>query len=220
MKILFIGNSYTFFNDMPKLLEKLASTNGKDLSVDSVTKGGRHLYQNLNEGDELGDKIKALSKENTYDALFLQEQSFFAIVNFEKFLFGVKSLKELVGAKRTILYATWGRKSGSEKLVELGLTSEEMTEKLTNAYISAAEKTNSEISHAGQTFLKISKTLPSVDLYKPDLSHPSYIGSVVAAICHYHSLFGEMPKDISCFEFGEVCPKELMSVILEALNEN
>ena len=120
MKTLFIGNSYTFFNDLPKILEDLSRENGKDLTADSVTKGGRHLYQNLAEEDEYGEKVKSLIKTNEYDALFLQEQSFFAIVDFDKFLFGVESLKNLVSAKRTILYATWGRKSGSSKLEELG----------------------------------------------------------------------------------------------------
>ena len=220
MKILFIGNSYTFFNDMPNLLEALAKENGKELYVDSVTKGGRRLYENLKEGDENGEKIKSLIKENDYDALILQEQSFLAIVDYESFLGGIRDLVALVKAKRNILYATWGRKTGSEKLTELGLTSEEMTNKLTEAYISAAKSVGAEISHVGKTFLKISKELPNLDIYKPDLSHPSYLGSVVAAICHYRTLFGEMPKSIECFELGSAPKDELSSVIAEALNEN
>ncbi len=220
MKILFIGNSYTFFNDMPKLLEALANENGKELVADSVTKGGRHLYSNLEEGDEYGEKIKLLVAQKEYDALFLQEQSFFPIVNADKFLYGVQSLKELVNAKRTILYATWGRKTGSDKLKELDLTSEEMYKKLTEAYILAAQKSFSEISHVGKAFLKILNSMPSFELYKPDLSHPSYAGSAVAAICHYNALFSEMPKSLNCFDLGETDTDMLLNCITEALNEN
>ena len=220
MKILFIGNSYTFFNDMPNLLEALAKENGKELFADSVTKGGRHLYSNLEEGDEYGEKIKLLTAQNEYDALFLQEQSFFPIVNADKFLYGVQSLKDLVGAKRTVLYATWGRKSGSDKLEELKLTSEEMYKKLTEAYIWAAKKSSCEISHVGKTFLKILNSIPSFELYKPDLSHPSYAGSAVAAICHYNALFSEMPKSIDCFDLGDTDKATLLNCIAEALNEN
>ena len=72
MKILFIGNSYTFFSDMPKLLESLAKTNGKQLIADSVTKGGRHLYENLQDEDPYGEQIKTLINTNNYDALILQ----------------------------------------------------------------------------------------------------------------------------------------------------
>ncbi|MBE6536686.1 MAG: hypothetical protein E7673_01910 [Ruminococcaceae bacterium] len=219
MRILFIGNSYTFFNDMPKLLEELAKANGKELTADSVTKGGRHLYSNLNEGDEYAEKIKALSGKYRYDTLFLQEQSFLAIVDYDKFLYGVENLKDIVGAKKTILYATWGRKTGSEKLTELGLTSEEMTNELTKAYISAAQKTGAEVSHVGRAFLKISKALPEIDLYNPDLSHPSYIGSAVAAICHYNALFGEMPKALDCFNLGAISANDLIGAISEALSE-
>ena len=49
MKVLFIGNSYTFFNDMPNMLAALAAENGYSVSVDSVTKGGRKLFSNLDE---------------------------------------------------------------------------------------------------------------------------------------------------------------------------
>ena len=52
MNILFIGNSYTYYNDMPNILEALAKENGKDLSADAVTKGGRKLYANLDAEDE------------------------------------------------------------------------------------------------------------------------------------------------------------------------
>ena len=41
MNILFIGNSYTYYNNMPKMLEALAKENGKKLCVNAVTKGGR-----------------------------------------------------------------------------------------------------------------------------------------------------------------------------------
>ena len=41
MKLLFIGNSYTYFNEMPEQLEALMRENGFDVTVHSVTKGGR-----------------------------------------------------------------------------------------------------------------------------------------------------------------------------------
>ena len=220
MRVLFIGNSYTFFNDMPKLLEKLAEENGKDLYCDSVTKGGRHLYQNLADGDENGEKIKALANEIAYDALFLQEQSFFPIVDLEKFLYGARSLKDIVNAKRTILYSTWGRKEGSSKLEELALTSEEMTEKLTNAYISVAEEINSEISKVGKVFLKLSKSIPEIELYNKDLSHPSYEGSAIASICHYNALYHEMPRSISSLGIDNLPTDKILKAVEDTANES
>lgn len=220
MKVLFIGNSYTFFNDMPNMVQTLAKENGKEIIQHSVTKGGRYLYENLADGDANSEKIKELVNKNSFDALILQEQSSFAIVDYGKFLYAVEELKKLAAAKRTILYSTWGRKSGSPKLEELGLTSEEMTKKLTEAYISAKNSTNSEISPVGKAFLKISKEIPNAELYNPDLSHPSYLGSAVAAICHYRVLFGEMPSMTNTLAISDISIPKLIDVISEVFRES
>ena len=202
-RVLFIGNSYTFFNDMPNMLAALALENGYNVSVDSVTKGGRKLFSNLSENDENGEKIKSLAKENKYDALFLQEQSFFPIINYEAFEGAIIALSKLVCAKRTILYSTWGRKEGSPLLEEHSWQSEGMTLDLNSAYEAAAKASGAEISRVGLVYLELKRTRPELELYDPDLSHPSYLGSVAAAICHYFVLFGEMPKKYSSLTIGE-----------------
>lgn len=194
MNVLFIGNSYTFYNHLPKLLEALAEENGKEISVASVTKGGRKLYRNLDPEDEHGKEIRHIAEKGNTDALFLQEQSYYALVDYEKFLEGVSGLIELVGAKRNILYATWGRKIGASLLDELKLTSEEMTDALDEKYANAASACGAEVSHVGKYFASIAKAYPLLELYDPDLSHPSYLGSCAAAIMHYKTLFGELPK--------------------------
>ena len=53
MKILMLGNSYTYFFDMPKILQALFDDNRVNAKVDSVTAGGRRLAQNVDEGDPL-----------------------------------------------------------------------------------------------------------------------------------------------------------------------
>ena len=45
MKVLFIGNSYTYFYDMPKLFEAICRERGAECDVDSVTAGGYTLEQ-------------------------------------------------------------------------------------------------------------------------------------------------------------------------------
>jgi hypothetical protein len=191
MKILFIGNSYTYYNDMPALLESLLRENGYDATVHSVTKGGRKLYKNLIEGDEYNEKIVGLVRENCFDILFLQEQSYLAIVDAECFENAVGGLKALVNAGRTVLYATWGRKSGCPLLSELSLSSDEMTDALCTAYQNAARAFDSEVSPVGLAFKSLSGKL---ELYCDDMSHPSYVGSAVAAIVHYRTITGKLPK--------------------------
>ena len=193
MNILFIGNSYTYYNDMPNILEALAKENGKDLSADAVTKGGRKLYANLDAEDEYFAQILSLTQQKPYDVLILQEQSYFPLIDQKNFCHAVAELKKLVNAKRTLLYATWGRKEGCALLEERGWTSESMTNDLYDAYLLASELSGSELCPVGKCFAAITKEHPEVELYNPDLSHPSYAGSCVAAMSFYKKILGEMP---------------------------
>lgn len=193
MKILFIGNSYTFYNDMPKMLSELGIENGKELEVDSVTRGGRKLYENLASGDEHNSKILELIAKKSYDVLILQEQSYFALIDYAEFERGVRELIALVGAKRVILYATWGRKTGCDLLDKYGWASAEMGEKLFAAYSSAAKVCGAEVSPVGLCFNKIN-AIGTFELYNPDLSHPSRLGTVVGVLCHYKKIFGALPE--------------------------
>ncbi len=196
MKILFIGNSYTFYNDLPSIVCNLSKDSGKEISVDSVTKGGRFLHENLGE-DEYTAKLRSLVLENEYDILVLQEQSHFALKDYKKFEESVGLLKKLVSAGRTVLYATWGRKAGSELLDEYKITSEEMTERLYLAYSEAAKKHGCEIAPVGLCFSQVSTEHPEIELYNKDKSHPSEIGSSLAALVIYKRIFSESPKVLS-----------------------
>ena len=200
MKILFIGNSYTYFSDMPRLLEQLLQENGFDVQIDSVTKGGRKLFENLQQNDENSEKITELSENNLYDILFLQEQSYLPLVQFEVFLDGAKRLKEKVLAKKCIMYATWGRKEGCQLLTDKGWTNESMTQGLMDAYHKVAEEIGALVSDVGLCFKRVRQLEPELELYNPDMSHPSYSGSCVAAVCHYKMITGALPKTTACLK--------------------
>ena len=202
-KILFIGNSYTFYNDMPQMLLTIARNNGKEITVHSVTKGGRKLYENLNEEDKYNRQIRALINDNEYDVLFLQEQSYFALVDYAEFKRGICELARLVAAKRTVLYATWGRKTGCDLLEKYGWTTDGMTDGLYDAYGKAAKEIGAELSPVGLCFKSLSHAAPHIELYNPDLSHPSYAGSFTAALCHYFKIFGELPENFDGIELDK-----------------
>ncbi|MBR5140517.1 MAG: hypothetical protein IKV16_05620 [Clostridia bacterium] len=204
MKILFIGNSYTYYNDSPKIFEALAIENGKDVIVHSVTKGGRKLFENLDHDDENHKRIRALLESNQYDVLFLQEHSNLPITSFDDFLRGVIGLCDLIKATRVILYTPWGYKDGSPKLDPLALTNEEMTRDIYNAYGKAAKKVGASLSPVGLAFANMRKISPKTELYNPDMTHPSLLGSAIAALCHYKTLFSTIPKKRSTLPLGEV----------------
>ncbi len=217
MNILFIGNSYTYVHNVPELFEKLAKENGKDVTVDSVTKGARKLYENLDPADEKHGEILALLSQKECDILILQEQSYLGITDYQSFEKGVLGLNKLISPKKTVLYATWGRKEGCPLLQTLGLNSEEMFLALEKAYLQAAQTIQADVSPVGRCFNQITKRCDDIELYSPDLSHQSYIGSCVAAICHYKTVFGEMPVTYASLELDTDVYQRISPIIKDAI---
>lgn len=206
MMILFIGNSYTYYNDMPALFLALARTNGKVCDVKSITKGGRKLYQNLSEGDEMAQEIAVLpTKAEKYDACVLQENSTYAIGHNELFQDGVKGHIELLSpiVSRFYLYETWSRKAGSPTLEENGWTIESMTSGIASAYREAGRVYGAETVPVGEIFYACVQKHPEIELYHPDKSHPSYAGSALSAIAHYRAIFGELPKTLDALTISD-----------------
>lgn len=182
IRVLFVGNSYTYYNDMPQtFFTECAKASGYEIEVTSVTRGGHRLAQFADGQYEEGIRLRQTIARKHYDVAILQEQSLTPIKDEEGFLKGTEDVAKLISADRFILYATWGRNDGHPALEELGLTRHEMTEKLSRAYRKAAKRIDAEVAEVGFAFLDYSEKLDRNDLYNPDKSHPSAIGSKLAA---------------------------------------
>ena len=51
LKVLFIGNSHTYYNDMPVMVQHRASEAGFDCHVTMIAHGGWYLEQHVDEPD-------------------------------------------------------------------------------------------------------------------------------------------------------------------------
>ena len=60
VKILMIGNSYTWFNKMPEMLEKISSGAGVKTKVTSVTCGGASLKHFADRSTRIGRRVNQL----------------------------------------------------------------------------------------------------------------------------------------------------------------
>ena len=215
MKILMIGNSATYYHDIPKTLEELITENGYSAKIDSVTKGGRKLYENLQPDDEYGKNIQALCQANKYDILFLQEQTVLPLADKELFRDSARKLKDLVKADRTILYATPPRKDGAKYLVESGKTVYEMAKGITDAYYDVADSINAEVSPVSMCVYNVMKAHPEIELHAEDRAHFSYTGSCVAAIAHYKAIFGKHPEKHQAIKLND----ETIGIFKEIINQ-
>ena len=215
-KILFVGNSYTFFSDLPKLFRELAEENGKAVDVSSVTKGGWSMIKYLDNGDENTEKLNAAVENAPFDAVILQDHSIISINAPEDFRDGMKRMKDKFEGKteRVILYQTWARKNGNKMLAEKGWTRDEMHVGVTGAYRAVAKELGAELSPVGECFYSVYEPHPEIELYDPDGSHPSYTGSALAAVCHYRTVFGELPEKTNTLNV----PSEQMGIFKNAIN--
>lgn len=194
---LFIGNSYTFYNDMPAIFRGFAEAAGYEVDVTAITKGGYQLSQFADPTDEYGAKVAAaLTSEKKYDFVILQEQSVRpATEDVADFYDAVRNLSDRIcetGAK-PILYATWGRREGAAPLVEKGWTNESMTWRLAAAYQAIGDEVCAPVSYAGLAFYDIYTNHPEIGLYHADGSHPSYEGSYLAAATLFARIFDTYP---------------------------
>ena len=175
MRILFLGNSFTFFHDLPSVVSNMLSC-----EVQSHTRGGARLAEQLNPETEMGAKTLRALREEQWDYVVMQEQSFTPVGNYDSFLKSVKELSSLIkeNGATPVLYASWAYREGTEKLASTNLSYAEMADALRNNCYKAAEAAGALVADVGTLFTKV-RTI--ITPYEPDNYHPSEAGSVLAA---------------------------------------
>ena len=188
MKILFVGNSYTYFNDMPAKFLALCNESGVDAEVWSVTKGGYSFAHYLSEENEKGIEFRTRLAERRYDYIVLQDQSVRPAEHTESFLESAHKLCAMVreNGATPVFYQTWGRREGSEVLEKHGWTHAEMHALLKAAYTRAAEENGAELVYAGDAFRRA--YADGIEVYHTDGTHPSDAGSGVIARAFFDTL--------------------------------
>lgn len=193
--VYFLGNSYTNYNNMSATFGMIASSMGIDVEVIKRTKGSWHLWKFQNPNDEGGVTFHEDLANYDFDYAFLQDGSTQTLAAIAEFYDGVRLVGDLVekdGAE-VILYQTWGRKAGHSVLDNYNLTTDSMARTVAAAYEAIARETGYTNSPAGSAFLDVYTNHPEIELYDPDLTHPSAVGSYLVALCHYATLFGRSP---------------------------
>ena len=187
VKVLFIGNSFTYYNEIWSVFQKIVYSAGKNVDVDAVYEGSYRLYMFADPSDPKGAIVEQKLAESDYDIVFIQEQSTDPLTNYSSFLNGATSLYNKIKADnaetRVILYQTWARKTGSDTLTSHGWTNESMTHDLEQAYAKVGQALGVDVSPAGTAFFDVySHHGSTIELYDADLQHPSAIGTYLAAL--------------------------------------
>jgi len=174
-RVLFIGNSLTEANDLPLLVEALATAGGRPLSTDAVVYGGVSLEDHWGLGTQ--NRIAA----GGWRFVVLQQgpsalpasQS-----NLREWTARFDTVIRRAGAT-TALYMVWPESYRQEAFPQVA-----------ESYRRAAQDVNGLLLPVGEAWLAAWRRDPSLRLYGPDGFHPTLAGSYLAALTIYHGLTG------------------------------
>jgi len=191
LRVLFIGNSYTYYNNMPELFSKLAETGKAGVGeVRMVAPGGYRLKDHWKEGDAL-----RTLHEGRWHYVVLQDQSTLGV---EQWIEGKRHVtSDEVFRPYAEKWAAEIRKSGAVLVFFLtwaGIDTPEDQPALNYAYTSAARETQGRVAPVGVAWERVRQQWPSVNLFSIGRgSHPSPEGSYLAACTIYATIFQKSP---------------------------
>jgi hypothetical protein len=195
IRVLFVGNSFTYENSMPLLVHDLAAADPKTRPIFSVeyAKGGWLLQQAAQD-----QGLAKLLREITWDDVVLQEQSqllSFPLPQWRRETFPyAHSLDERIrfGGARTLLFMTWGYKLGDRRN-EPHDTYLTMQERLTSGYANLGAGLGAGVVPVGLAWSQALRRNPTLPLWADDGRHPSLQGSYLTACVFYAYLTKRSP---------------------------
>lgn len=197
--VLFIGNSFTSVNNLPVLVDSVATSAGYSYKYESNTPGGCTFAKHCT--NESMNKIR----EGGWDFVVLQEQS--QLPSFPQSDVEVNCLpyaRQLADSVKAyggmpMFYMTWGKKNGDPQnaiyFPVLG-TYEGMDSMLYERYMKMAIDNNSAVCPVGRVWRYLRTNNPEIELYAEDGSHPSLAGSYAAACSFFVMIFNANPDSI------------------------
>lgn len=192
-RLLIIGNSYTFYNNLPELIQAMADADGYPLKVDSYTAGAMSLRGFLNSPQHAAAPQKLAIGH--YDWVLLQDQSQTPSARPEETIESVRRWSELARAQRTrtMLFLTWAHAAVENGRMTLQTAMQNDT---SLTYCRAAAETNARVAPVGEAWRRWYRKYPTRPLHQNDLSHPTEEGTYLAACVIYSTLTGKPATSI------------------------
>lgn len=181
-KVLFVGNSYTYFWNLPQNVAAMAKEHNIDLTTRQSTVGGSNLGQHWRSERGLETVKKIKSKE--FDVVVLQDYSRQAVDNPDSLMMYGKKFGNLIkeNGARPFLYITWAREWDPY-----------MQKTIKEKYLELAKKINAQVVPVGPAFERARTLRPDIKLYDEDGSHQSTLGTYLAACVFYGVLTNQSP---------------------------
>ena len=184
MKILFIGNSHTFMNDMPKLLcDMIENVTEKPCEAFMLAYPGKSLKWHMAE-EYFSERFNILYGE--YDYCIIQEQAHPMTDESDTFAYTARII-ELCKKVNTkpIVFETWAEKAKPENQAEMN-----------RRYHKLAKGNSVLLAPIGEVWSAAMGDLsatPDGDLYYLDGEHASAVGDYLIAMVLTKTITGKLP---------------------------
>jgi len=181
-KILFVGNSYTYFWNLPHTVDLLAASQSIDLTTEQSTAGGANWSEHWHGKKALKSREKIA--QGGYDIVVLQNHSMSTINRPDSLMHYGKLFDEIIkkSGAQTYLYMTWAREWNPY-----------MMKTIKEKYIELAERINARIVPVGLAWQRAKELRPDFPIYFPDGSHQSALGTYLTACVFYGVITGKSP---------------------------
>lgn len=185
-EILFVGNSRTYYHDIPRIICDMIAADGVYVNYVQDTKGYSYLIDHEDNFNKYIDKYQ-------FSHVILQEFSRGPIENYDKFYGAVTKFAEKVKVEKAelILYQTWGYHNYNWQ----GYSKYEMLEKLVEANDKVAFDTQAKVTRVGEAFKLFEETYGLEPSLYDDENHQSLYGAFLSACVHYSMLTGRRASD-------------------------
>lgn len=174
VNILFVGNSLTYYNNLPELVNLIAKCDSVEMTYQMLALPNYALEDHWNEG-----RVITEIKTDKYDFVVVQQGPSSQQEGRTMLLNDGLKLAKLCAENKTRLafYTVWPSKA---RLMDFPDVME--------TYRLAADSTKGILCPAGKAWLKVWENYPEFKLYGEDDFHPNYKGSLLAALVIYGSV--------------------------------
>ncbi len=201
LRVLFIGNSHTYVNDLPGMFTQLSLSDDRVAITDLSAPGGYALMEHVLLQETL-DKIA----RGGWDFVALQEQSQIPTIPFWRdsgMYPASRTLDSLICAQGSApaFYMTWGWKNGGV-MTYSGHSSPEfrdyfhMQDSSTAAYWRICRELDTRMSPVGSAWAIARRRDSLVDLWQPDECHATVMGTYLAACTFFAALWEADPRGL------------------------
>jgi len=180
-EVTFVGNSYTFFHDLPAFVRALGALESKPREVDTrmLTAGGFTLQMHL--GKSGGDAPATVVRKQRPDFVVLQEQSQLPFRDPAQMDKAAKAFAKICKKARAtpVWYMTWARRNDPDR-----------QDAISTQYESVHKANGGLLAPVGRAWQILRKEHPDLVLHAQDNSHPNPKGTYVAALVIHGTIFG------------------------------